>query len=1122
MDDDPSIREISKLMLMDLESRFDIDNACCVSEAFKKLSTRQYDVIVSDYEMPKENGLEFLKELREQKNDVAFIIFTGRGREEVAVEALNLGADRYLNKNGSPEAVYSELAYAIKDIAERKKSKQLLRVSESKYRLLVENSLQGIMIAQNLPLRVVFANIAIGKMLGYKPEEFTSLSPSEIVALIYHEDKDLFFNRFKNRLEGKEADNSYEFRAVRKDGSILWMEAFANKIEYDGQPAVQAMFLDIDERKKSEAAIKKSETRYKELANFLPEIVFETDLSGKISFFSQRAFEITGFTPKELEKGMNMLQFVVPEDLERAKENIKKRMTGEKTVSSEFTLFRKNGDTYPAIVKTAPIYSENKLIGLRGLVIDISERKKTKEETGFLASLVQNSNDAIIGKSLDGSITSWNNAAEYVYGYNASEVIGKSIQILAPTEEREEIDGILRRIGTGEQIKQYQATRVRKDGSKIDVSLTISPIRNSEGTIIGASTIARDITEQKKAQQSLLESEEKFRILSEESPNMIFMNQMGKVIFVNKKLEEATGYTREELCASDFDFFTLFSPEYIETLKLNHAKQMRGENPSPFEQVLVTRAGKRINVIISTKLTEYKGKQTLLGILTDITEHIEFEKKIKESHLDLEIVNKKLRESQEKYEATFESSMDALMLLDEKGFLDCNKATLGLFGCNSVKEFIKFHPADLSPPTQPDSTPSMNAAMSHIQKAFQTGMEHFLWTHKRTDDTTFQADVLLTKMPLNGREILQATVRDITQQKEAEEQLKQAEEKYEALLNAANVLVQSVDADGRYSFVNEEWKKVLGYSEADLKNITIMNVVQKDHLQYCMRVFKEVMYGTCVREVETIFVAKDGNEIVVSGNACPIFKDGKFVSTVAFFVDITNRKKNEAQLKENSRRIEMMNEKLRVVGGLTRHDVRNKLSAVTGYSYILKKKHSDLIDVVEGLSKMEQAVVETVKIFDFAKMYEQIGAEELSYVNVEEKLNEAVTLFSGAIPLIKNECSGLTVLADSFLRQLFYNFIDNTRKYGQKTTTIRVYFDKADKDSLKLVYEDDGVGISLENKKSLFKEGFSTGQSTGFGLFLSKKMIDVYGWTITEEGEPGKGVKFIIKVPLTSFKREDQ
>jgi signal transduction histidine kinase len=207
-------------------------------------------------------------------------------------------------------------------------------------------------------------------------------------------------------------------------------------------------------------------------------------------------------------------------------------------------------------------------------------------------------------------------------------------------------------------------------------------------------------------------------------------------------------------------------------------------------------------------------------------------------------------------------------------------------------------------------------------------------------------------------------------------------------------------------------------------------------------------------------------------------------------------------------KIQELNEKLRVVGSLTRHDVRNKLSAVTGYAYILKKKHGDQADVVDGLSRMEQAVKDTVKIFDFAKMYEQLGAEELTYIDVEEKLKEAVALFSGSIPTIINQCHGLTVLADSFLRQLFYNFIDNTRKYGKKTTNIKVYYEKTNQDDLRLIYEDDGVGIPLENKPQLFKEGFSTGDSTGFGLFLTKKMIDVYGWTIEENGEPGIGAKF--------------
>lgn len=135
---------------------------------------------------------------------------------------------------------------------------------------------------------------------------------------------------------------------------------------------------------------------------------------------------------------------------------------------------------------------------------------------------------------------------------------------------------------------------------------------------------------------------------------------------------------------------------------------------------------------------------------------------------------------------------------------------------------------------------------------------------------------------------------------------------------------------------------------------------------------------------------------------------------------------------------------------------------------------------------------------------------------MEKKLNEAIALFPGSILKINNECRGLTVLADSSLTQLFYNLIDNTIKHGKKTTTIRVHYEKVDQANLKLVYEDDGVGVPLEDKPKLFTEGFSTSDSTGFGLFLTKKMIQVYGWTISEEGEPDKGAKFVITIPSSS------
>lgn len=107
VDDDSSMLEISKLILVDLNHDFEIDHACCADKALKKLTTIQYDIVVSDYEMPQKNGLQFLAELRKQKNEIPFIFFTGKGREEIAVNALNLGANGYHNKQGAPETVYA-------------------------------------------------------------------------------------------------------------------------------------------------------------------------------------------------------------------------------------------------------------------------------------------------------------------------------------------------------------------------------------------------------------------------------------------------------------------------------------------------------------------------------------------------------------------------------------------------------------------------------------------------------------------------------------------------------------------------------------------------------------------------------------------------------------------------------------------------------------------------------------------------------------------------------------------------------------------------------------------------------------------------------------------------------
>ena len=181
---------------------------------------------------------------------------------------------------------------------------------------------------------------------------------------------------------------------------------------------------------------------------------------------------------------------------------------------------------------------------------------------------------------------------------------------------------------------------------------------------------------------------------------------------------------------------------------------------------------------------------------------------------------------------------------------------------------------------------------------------------------------------------------------------------------------------------------------------------------------------------------------------------------------------------------------------------------------MLRKKMGSSVDIANKLRMIERACKDTEEILEFAKTYEQLGAEELNYVNVDKTLQEAMMLFSSSLNIeVINDCQGLAVLADSFLRQMFYNLIDNSAKHGKKVTRIRIYYEKSEQDQLKIICKDDGVGVPLMNKLQLFQEGFSTNGTSGYGLFLIKKMLEVYGWTINETGEPEKGAQFIITIP---------
>ena len=460
----------------------------------------------------------------------------------------------------------------------------------------------------------------------------------------------------------------------------------------------------------------------------------------------------------------------------------------------------------------------------------------------------------------------------------------------------------------------------------------------------------------------------------------------------------------------------------------------------------------------------------------------------------------------------FNSASDSLILHDLDGrIIFFNEAAYRMRGYTK-EEFQNLRVEDLQAPENQWDLPSrIKVLLDKKEGTFEV-------LNLRKDKTVIPVEVHSRLIELDGKNLIVSSGRDITERKKMQEALGISEARYKALVENADDAILLSDLNGKTIYQNPAFYRQLGLTEGESEKEIAQ--IHPDDLSIVKEKRKQLLKtGSSTTEYRVRH--RNGTWVYRFARSVLIYnKNHAPYAVLSVIRDVTEQKLAEQKLRENQEKMALINEKLRVVGSLTRHDVRNKLSAITGYSYLIKKKLKNNPDVVDKLDKMEQSVKDVERIFDFARVYEKLGSEELTFVDVGQAVEGAKALFSDPIPKVINNCSGLSVLADSFLSQMFYNFIDNTRKHGKKATTITISHKKRSNGALNLIYEDDGEGISQENKLNLFKEGFSTAGSSGFGLFLIKKMMQVYGWEITENGEPGKGVKFVITIPKEKQKSQ--
>lgn len=347
-------------------------------------------------------------------------------------------------------------------------------------------------------------NDALCQMVGRSQEELLTMTFLDYTHESDREEDAAFYAR---QVRGDLESYSFRKRAFKPDGARVYLDVYSSSVRdmSGGFRYGVRVVQDVTETKRMEDRLRQNERNMRDLLEALPAAVYTTDAKGQITFFNKAAADMAGRVPQVGDQWcvtwrlFNADGTPLPHDecpmAVALKED--RAVRGTEAIAE-----RPDGTRVPFIPYPTPLHdADGNLVGAVNMLVDITERKRAEEYAGRLAAIVEFSDDAIISKDVQGVIRTWNKGAERLFGYKAREVIGKPVNILIPPDRQDEEPAILARIRRGERIEHYETVRVRKDGDLLDISLTVSPLKNSRGQVIGASKIARDVTERRRHEE---------------------------------------------------------------------------------------------------------------------------------------------------------------------------------------------------------------------------------------------------------------------------------------------------------------------------------------------------------------------------------------------------------------------------------------------------------------------------------------------------------------------------------------------------------------------------------------------------------------------------------------------
>ena len=1076
------------------------------------------------------------------------------------------------------------------DITERKRAEETLRESEEKYRNILEN-IQDVYYRSDTAGNFQMVSPSITPMLGY--DKVSELLGKNIAKSIYYNPEER--SKFLDELNSRGSVTDYEVTLKKRNGTPVYVSTSSHKyFDHSGNYlGVEGVFRDITERKRIEDALQESEKRYRRIVETANEGVWVVDQDLNTTFVNRRFADMLGYSREET-IGHNIMDYVINDDKTTVETQFIARRTGIKG-RYECKLRHRDGRVIWCLISGSPLMDDTgSFKGSFGMVMDITKRKQyeiellknaeelraaneqiaaaeeelranldmlsqqeqaLRESKKELADIIEFLPDATFAINTSGVVIAWNHAMEVMTGVKKEDMLNKGDYEYSLPFYRERRPILIDLVFGYEDSVAEKYQGIRKDGDRLIAEIfiphfhngrgaylwfTTSPLYDSQGKITGAIESIREITEHKEresalnirneelsaayeeitsteeelrqqieeiaaAQQALQGSEKRYRNIVEDQTEFIsrFLPD-GTHIFVNDAYCRYFSVAQEDIIGHRFRpvlhtddraavaaFFASLTPEKpvgtIDQRIIMPDGTIRWQRWS--DRALFDKNG---NVV------EYQ------SVGRDITENKQ--------------VEEQLQKTVKEYESLLYNMSDGYYRSDGKGNLIlASRSIATLLGYPDLSECIGKNIA------------SMFYADPYVRKLF---LEEIHRTGSVTDyevvlkrrDGSFVTVATSSYLYFDEKgQVLgvEGTFRDITERKRITDTLRETEQRLTDIINFLPDATLAIDRDGRVI----AWNRAI----EDMTGVLAKNIIGKGNYEYALPfygerrpilidlIFKddtELKNYSSVRREGNILTAETGlahlggKNLILWGKASPLYNaSGEMIGAIESIRDFTERRLLEDSLQQ-------LNKKLNLLSSITRHDILNKIVVCRGYLAFSKQKSSPA-DMQKLITILERNIGEIQSQLDFTRVYQDLGITAPVWQDIEGLLQKCSAAQN--LPVI-SEISNLEVYADSLIGKVFYNLHDNVVRHGEHATEIHVRAEKRGDDMI-IVWEDNGVGIPLDEKEMIFERGF--GKNTGLGLFLVREILSITGITIHETGDLGQGARFEITVPKGAYRLYD-